>query len=74
MINFQEDNNACPENYKATHKWLYEHSQILYRGASRKDPHILSLHMFEVKDKDTGKYMQVYDVINRYLDGIRKKW
>ena len=67
MVDFQKDNDNCPAQYKETHRWLYEHSQIMYRGASKKNPHMLSLYMFEVKDQETGKYLSVYDVINRYL-------
>lgn len=71
-VDFQRDNDACPDDYKETHRYLYEHSQIVYRGESKKNPHMLSLHMFEVKDQGSGKYMSVYDVINRYLEGIKR--
>jgi hypothetical protein len=72
VVDFQKDNDACPLEYKETHRWLYEHSQIVYRGESKKNPHMLSLYMFEAKDQESGKYMSVYDVINRYLEAIKK--
>lgn len=73
MIDFQDDNKHCPKNYKETHKWLYEHNQLVYRGSSKKDPHKLSLHFFQVQDKESGKYISVYDVINRYLTHVNSE-
>lgn len=70
MIDFEKDNAKCPESYRETHRWLYQHSQITYRGHSKKDPHKLSLHMFEVWDEESGTYISVYDVINKYLNSI----
>lgn len=72
MVNFQGDHDQCPKSYKATHGWLYEHSQLTYMGTSKKDPHMLSLHHFGVKEQDTGQYISVYEVINRYLEASIK--
>ncbi len=68
-INFESDHKKCPKFYKETHKWLYDHSQVIYRGRSKKDPHKLSLHYFEIKDSN-GSYHSVYSLINRYLSSF----
>jgi len=66
MVDFKADQDSCPETYKATHKWLYEHSQLTYIGKSEEDPHELSLHHFYIK-YNSSEYSSVYDLINRYL-------
>jgi hypothetical protein len=66
MVDFKADQVSCPESYKVTHKWLYDHNQLTYRGKSEEDPHELSLHHFHIKN-NSGEYLSVYDLINRYL-------
>ena len=72
MIDFHKNYELCIEDYKETYRWLYEHSQITYKGSSKKDPHIAALHHFQVKSKDSGKYISVYEVINVYLEYCAK--
>ncbi|MDP4709008.1 MAG: hypothetical protein NWS20_03270 [Rickettsiaceae bacterium] len=66
MVDFEADQLRCPDAYKITHKWLYEHNQLTYIGKSEEDPHELGLHHFYIKN-DSGEYFSVYDLINRYL-------
>ena len=66
MLDFKVDQANCLDSYKITHKWLYEHSQLIYKGKSQEDPHKLSLHHFYIKNNE-GEYFSVYDLINRYL-------
>ena len=67
-INYEKDYELSPKAYRATHKWLNEHSQLVYIGKSNKNPHNMSLSVFKIKEEINGKKRSVYFLINRYLE------
>ncbi len=67
-VDYEKDYKLSPEPYRATHKWLNEHSQLIYTGKSDKNPHNMSLSVFKIKEEVNGKKRSVYFLINRYLE------
>lgn len=67
-VNHELDYSNAPLSYRESFQWLNENNQLLYFGQSKKDPHILSLHNFQIKAKDEhGKHLSVFSLINFYL-------
>ena len=69
MVDPLGDYNNCLEIYRETNKWLNEHSQLIYLGQSKMDPHDLGLHRFKI---NKGKRHSVYHFINRYLEASNR--
>lgn len=70
-LNPEKDIAASPKEYRKTHKWLLDNCQLILPYKAQKDPHIVSLHKFDVIDPKTKKAtnVTVFDFINRFLAG-----
>lgn len=66
-LDFEKDNKNCPKHYRASHRWLYENSQIFCNDSSKKDPHILGLNSFYIQESETRQIISVYALINYYI-------
>ncbi len=64
MINIDQDNEKCPDNYKAVNKYLYNNCQLILDD-KEIDPHLPSLNHFYYIDN--GVKRSVYELINIYI-------
>ncbi|RTK92357.1 MAG: hypothetical protein EKK61_04845 [Rickettsiales bacterium] len=69
MINIENDNKNCPNEYCKINKWLYENCQLTLDD-DEIDPHLPSLNHFYFTYKDY-RY-SVYELINIYINESNK--
>lgn len=69
MINIENDDKNCPNEYREVNKWLYENCQLTLDD-DVIDPHLPSLNHFYFINKE-GKH-SVYELINIYINESNK--
>lgn len=68
-LNLEDDMKNVPEQYINSYKWLIEHNTLAMLDKSDTDPHLLSLHRFQLKrlpDDDNNEYT-IFDFINKFI-------
>ena len=71
-VDIQKDCRSCPKGYSKTNRFLYNNCHIVYNGDSEKDPHLLSLHLFEIAHKKPENKHSIYSIINLYINQSEK--